>query len=178
VNHPTKYTQLGFGWLGWMLAIPIALVLLAVGYFIYCEMNKAYWDRKVKELCEHDGGIKVYENTLIPNKYISADNTIRIPTLSPAQRKPFDWEAKQDDEFYRAIEKKILRNNLVAIHKSTIKIVRSTDGKVLGEAVYYGRSGGDFPTGFSHPTHFICPKNLKLNEAVFELPKIKHGEVR
>jgi hypothetical protein len=41
-----------------MILVPLILIGLAIAG---TEFNKAYWDHKVRELCEKDGGVTVYE---------------------------------------------------------------------------------------------------------------------
>ena len=48
----------GLSGIGWIIAIPFVLVGLAIVALIYCEVDKAYWDSKVKALCEQDGALK------------------------------------------------------------------------------------------------------------------------
>jgi len=158
----------GLGLIGWIILIPFIFIGLIILIFIGCEINKAYWDHKVKEMCEEDGGIKVYERVPVPERYVDKDGLIRIPTLSrDPTRKPFGWEAKPDDLFYRIVDYKHIVEGFLSVRRSSIKLIRSTDKKVLGESVSYGRGGGDFPTGLFHGSSYICPEHLNLEEAIF-----------
>lgn len=51
--------------INWIIAAPFLLLgaalVVALLYLVYCEANKAYWDSKVRELCEKDGGVTVFE---------------------------------------------------------------------------------------------------------------------
>jgi hypothetical protein len=38
-----------------------AALVVALLYLVYCEVNKAYWDSKVRGWCEMDGGVAVFE---------------------------------------------------------------------------------------------------------------------
>ena len=66
-----------------LVLIPVALVLLlllVVGFF---EGRKAYWDSQVREMCEKDGGVKVFETFPITRSQYFAwggqDGTRGIP---------------------------------------------------------------------------------------------------
>ena len=52
-------------------------------------------------------------------------------------------------------------------------VTRLSDGKVLGEAVSYGRSGGDL-IAFAHFTSNHCPTEQK-NDAALRAVFIKEG---
>jgi hypothetical protein len=49
----------------WLLFAPIVLIGLGV---LGTELNKAYWDSKVKALCEKEGGVTVFEKMEISRK--------------------------------------------------------------------------------------------------------------
>ena len=41
----------------WILLTPVILIALGIAY---CEANKAYWDHRVRELCQKEGSIKTH----------------------------------------------------------------------------------------------------------------------
>jgi Tfp pilus assembly protein PilV len=47
--------QQGFGLVKVLISIPLVLIGLVILAFAYTELNKAYWDYRVKELCEKEG---------------------------------------------------------------------------------------------------------------------------
>lgn len=152
------------------------LILLAIGYFIFCEARKAYWDRQVKEMCEKDGGIKIYEHVSLSqfSRYVDRDGNVRIP-LKTTERLSgaFLWEAKPDDIFYRESHLELIRSKDPTVGKSHIKVIRKVDKKLLGEGLFYGRSGGDFPS-FAFPSSFTCPPDkgdATLIKAIFTVNK-------
>ncbi|MCF7982638.1 MAG: hypothetical protein K9K86_11700, partial [Pseudomonadales bacterium] len=53
--------QQGIGIIKLLFLIPLVLIGLVILFYIYTELNKAYWDSKVRALCEKDGGVTVYE---------------------------------------------------------------------------------------------------------------------
>jgi hypothetical protein len=116
----------------------------------------------MEELCRKDGGVKVYEKVTLPASEFS---NVGQPLAKYAQ-----MAASQEDRLgpdYRYVEVEELvagRPNadakrgegmLVRVRQA---IFRRTDGKLLGEYVWYGRRGGDgFTFGF-HPSSNSCPK--------------------
>ena len=145
----------------------LAMLILAVGFY---EGRKAYWDYRVNEMCEKDGGIQVFERVVIPDRYLDKDRNITIPVANTdPTRKPFAWEAKPEDLFYYMRDHRSIINGYLAVGRDEAKIIRGADKKILGTAVIFGRSGGDFPT-FAHPSSFRCPKHQNLEEAVFIKP--------
>jgi len=140
-----------------LLAALVALLLLAIGFF---EGRKAYWDYRVKEMCEKDGGGKVYERVPLPQKYVDADGFIRIPSRG---------KAGSNDLFSYSVETRKIKEGNLSVYRYHITVVRHTDSVILGESVVYGRSGGDFPT-FAYPSRFVCPENQgesQLISAIF-----------
>jgi len=147
VNHTTKYAQQGFGWVGWTLAIPTMVSLLAIGYFVYCEMNKAYWDRKVDELCEKNGGIRIYERIYLPHSRFDKWGNLTISSKD---------STKDTDEYYFIKTRKYYKEGNPSIWMSRHKILRKKDGEVLGESIRYIRRGGDM-VGPWHESSYMCP---------------------
>jgi hypothetical protein len=164
----------GFGTIGWLLIIPIAIVVVLILAFAFFEGRKAYWDNVIRAMCEKEGGIKVYERVLISSRYLDKDRNIKIPSAyAESSRKPFEWEAKPGDLYYYVSERQPIIDGYLAVGRTNLKIIRALDKKVLGETVVFRRSGGDFPT-FAHPSSFVCPKDQslpQLQEAVFVKPR-------
>lgn len=134
----------------WMLVVLLLAFapLLTLGFY---EGRKAYWDAKVREMCAKDGGITVYETVKLPAEKF---NEWGQPNFyRPAQGKDAlgaDYVFASDIFYYRKGNPQVARHN--------IKVIRRSDGKLLGESISYGRGGGDFPSP-SHGTSFHCPKN-------------------
>ena len=74
---------LGMGLIGWVITIPLTLILLLILVVGFYEGRKAYWDHKVTEMCEKDGGIKIYERVQLDeaeyNLYINKFGQLSIP---------------------------------------------------------------------------------------------------
>ncbi|MDY0014282.1 MAG: hypothetical protein RBS40_15515 [Rhodocyclaceae bacterium] len=107
--------------------------------------SKSELDAEVKRLCAIDGGIKVYETVKLPAEKFDQYGNVRIPS-----------KAKSTDEYYYDSETIYLREGDPTVTRMVTRIVRRSDGKVLGESIRYARGGGDLP-GPWHPSSFICP---------------------
>lgn len=154
----------GMGLIGCIVAIPVVLVVIA---FLFCEANKAYWDYKVMEMCEEDGGVTVFEKVEIsktdyPNIRVTSKNSLILPS---------EKNVKLGYPFFYRYNINIIRQGFVNVTRHEQLIVRNRDGKILSKHISYGRSGGDFPTGF-HPSHFLCGSDenvLKLLKSVITI---------
>lgn len=141
--------QRGAGMIKALVLTPLVFVLMAVLVFAFYEGRKAYWDYRVREMCEKDGGIKVYENAELPEMYMKNNDVIRIP---------FEANATEIDEYFiRTTREPIVEGNL-SVGKHLTQIIRARDRKIMAESITYGRGGGDFPT-FAHPSYMSCLTN-------------------
>lgn len=135
-----------------LVLILLGLVILVALVLAFYEGRKAYWDYRVGAMCEQDGGVRIYEVADLPKKYVSHDGQIRIP---------FEVHATENDEYFIRRKRTPIVNEHISVGKHQTQLIRSEDGKVLGELTTYGRGGGDFPT-FAHPSSILCPKNGNL----------------
>ena len=163
----TNKKQHGVGVIRLLFLTLLVLIGLVVLFYIYTELNKAYWDRKVRALCEKDGGVTVYETVeLTIDEYIKNDGingVIRVPSESAAYAKNYEYLRSYNEEV-------IHKKNPIVVRRESV-IYRKSDKKRLGKSVYYSRSGGDFPTIISHPSGFSCKDvsgiNFDIEGAIF-----------
>jgi hypothetical protein len=122
------------------------LLWLAVG-------EKWLADRQVRELCAKDGGVRVYE-------------TVKLPTDQYEQYAKKNWilpdksQMTSSDEYYADTDVHYYQQGILNMSRRQYRIIRSSDSKVLGESISYGRSGGDLP-GPWHHSSFKCPDPVK-----------------
>ncbi len=118
-------------------------------------------DRQMEELCKKDGGIQVYETvTLSPSEF----SNIGQP-LARYQRLAVSNEEILGSDYRYVLKTEILTGfsanaekgagQLRRVHNS---IYRRSDGKLLGEQVWYDRSGGDWFTFGFQPSGNSCPQ--------------------
>jgi hypothetical protein len=129
--------------------------------FWYSGGRKLVYDAVVLSLCAKDGGVKVYERVELPAERFDKWGKIQIPEKS---------KMKSKDEYYYESVTTYLRQGNPKLVRHYTKIVRKSDGEVLGESVHYGRGGGDLP-GPWHPSGFTCPNPTKkpyLEPSIFQ----------
>lgn len=140
-----------------IVLVVIAAALWFGGSFWEAGGKKLYWDAKVRELCAKDGGVKLYEKVELPQElydYYAGRNWI-LPDKS---------EAEPTDEYYYENEIFYFHKDDPQVDRRQSRIIRRSDGKVLGEYIHYSRGGGDIP-GPWHGTSFSC---LNLGIVKFE----------
>jgi len=156
---------LGMGLIGWVITIPLTLILLLILVVGFYEGRKAYWDHKVTEMCEKDGGIKIYERVQLDeaeyNLYINKFGQLSIP---------IDEEAPESIRYIRKDNREFIRRNNPTVRRYESVIIRRTDNKILGKRIAYSRVGGDSIA--LHPSIFSCPDNtVSLFKAVLNKSK-------
>ncbi len=122
--------------------------------------SKSELDEEVKQLCSVDGGIKVYEMVKMPAAKFDQYGNINIP---------INEYSKPADEYYIKWDVTHLVKGNPELSRSHFKLIRRSDGKLLGEAIYYGRRGGDLP-GPWHDSSFSCPaitSESSLEKSIF-----------
>lgn len=140
----------------------MAMSMSVVLGLLWLALGKALWlDHQVRELCAKDGGIKVYEVVKLPPERFDKWGNVGIHDKK---------YAKPTDEYYYESEYHYYQEGNPTLLRSQDKIVRRSDGKVLGESIMYGRGGGDLP-GPWHGTSFNCPPigapGTNLETAIF-----------
>lgn len=151
----------------------LAIAILIVGLGLAgCE--KYALDRQMEELCKNDGGVKVYETvTLSPEMFDRWGD----PFPGWRERKPEDRlgpdylyvmeivDIKHGDAFKGEGE----------LRRFSTRIYRRFDSKLMGEAISYGRSGGDFIV-IDHPTSKRCPIYKADDKWIIKSVFLKRGE--
>ena len=140
-----------------MKKIALLLIAAAIVYATFFT-EKDRLDREVKRLCAIDGGVKVYETVRLPVERFDKYGNIKIAS------KRF---MKSTDEYYLDYESIFLKEGNPRLVRTTFKVIRSSDGKSIGESIQYSRSGGDLP-GPWHESSFDCPSSpIKLESSIF-----------
>lgn len=165
----TYNKQTGRSFISWLvlsplmlLGIVIALVIIAV---LLCEANKAYWDHKVKGMCEKDGGIEVFEHIEVTQEEFEKLGGNQYGEIEI----PFEQYRKPIDLYYIKFSDRVKRKFFtLTIGRSITEIIRVKDKKVMSKIISYGRSGGDFPTGIVHSSYFSCGEINNFNSRLIK----------
>jgi hypothetical protein len=127
--------------------------------------RKTYYDRQVRALCAKEGGVRLYDKVTLDAEKI---NKWGQPNFyEPTERENAlgsDYLLEKDRHFYK-------RGSL-GITRTQYRVIRRSDGKLLGEEVFYGRVGGDLPGPWQHSS-FHCPSDygvIPLLKNVFNKP--------
>ncbi len=116
--------------------------------FWYAGGRLYYYDWLVDRMCKVDGGVTVYETVLVSKeKYKDVIEGI----VTSEKNTP-------TDEYYRDLDSYYYRTGQPDVWRNRYKVVRRSDGKILGESIFYLRRGGNFP-GPWHESGYRCPKN-------------------
>lgn len=155
--------------------IVFASAITFVGFSLSgCE--KAALDRQVEELCKKDGGVKVYEKVVLP------------PEMFDRWGDPFPgWQGRKPEDRlgpdYRYVTKTIYlkKGDPIKVFsegelkQSTEKIVRVSDGKLMGQSIVYSRFGGEMIL-LGHPSAHVCPIYKSQEEMLIRSVFLKKGE--
>jgi len=164
-NHSMNYLKK----LLFTLSIVVTLFML-----VGCE--KYQLDRQVEDLCRKDGGVRVYETVTLP------------PEMFDRWGDPFPgWRGRKLENRlgpnYRYIVETI---NLKqgdpfqvfsegVLSRSSERIIRLSDSKLMGESVVYGRTGGETIL-LGHPSGKICPVLQSADATLIRSVFLKKGE--
>lgn len=118
-------------------------------------------DKEMQALCAKDGGMKVYETVVLPasefSRYGEPLDRYRLGNPNPEDRLGPDYRWIEQTEFLKRGD--TLKGEVQLI-RGIQKISRRSDGKLLGESIEYGRSGGDLYVSLLlglHPSSSSCP---------------------
>ncbi len=134
--------------------IAIASVSAFLGLLWLAAGEKWLLDRHVRELCEKDGGIRVYETVTLPVDRFDKYGAMRIHTKQ---------DAKSSDEYYYESSMIYFKKGNPEVWQSHYKVYRQFDKKLLGESISYASRGGDVP-GPWHESSFGCPDKADITD--------------
>ncbi|MFA0813097.1 hypothetical protein [Microbulbifer epialgicus] len=124
---------------------PMIFIILGI---LGSEVNKAYWDFRVKLMCEMKGGAKVYQVENI-SKGDLPSSTLKFKGLI---KLPYKEYAESNDLFYLDTSYNELKGGTPSVTQHTVKIIRAADNEVLGEFNSFSRVGQTFPVPFPVPS--------------------------
>jgi hypothetical protein len=123
--------------------------------------QKARADALVDELCQKDGGFKIYEVVRLPPARFNEHGNFDVPSIK---------QKKDSDEFYFTRTQTWIRkgrgdSNELVVWRSQHEIFRS-NGTKIAESISYARTGGD-PVSYGHPSSYSCPREVGVEKKVF-----------
>ena len=153
-----------------LFALAIGPLLLLVAMAGGCEVRKAYYDWRLRQMCETDGGVRISERLIVnPNQVAHLPRVAGHLGVAP--------EALADPAApaFGRLKEQVLRQGQPSMMRYEEEIVRRADGHIVARVVTYTRAGGDFPS-FAQPSLHSCPTPATLYpeiERVFELVSAK-----
>jgi len=147
----------------------VLLFFVVAAWFLasawYFGGAKIYYDWRISDLCEVDGGVNIHKNIYLPKNKFNRWGQINFYNPTQGEGSLGDEYIYTRDVFY------IFGTNeddwLVA--KKTIhKVFLKEENDLLAEQVLYIRSGGDF-FSFGTNSAFFCPKikSMSLFDSLF-----------
>jgi hypothetical protein len=111
------------------------LALLSLAYLLSgCSPTHADWDAKVKELCQKEGGVTVYERVRL-----SKEEARQITGPAGGLVVPRKESAAATSPYISENKRTTLNDGNPAVFRSETIIVRTSDGKVLSRLIHYAR---------------------------------------
>lgn len=135
----------------------LALAIVAGLWWGVPTYRKARADTQVRELCAKDGRITIYETVKLPANSFDEFGEVRVP--HEQYRQPSDQFFYTSDDSWIIPEGDSITK--LVIWRGHFKLFRARDNKLLGEATYYARRGGD-PIGPWHISSFLCPEKSSV----------------
>ncbi len=134
--------------LAWVVLIPIVVLVAGIGG---CEARKAYYDSQVREMCEKDGGVTVFERVALSrDQYRELGGSEgSIPVYAPSSEHP-------NEPYFTETKTVYMREANPEIRRDDVLFKRRSDNVVLARFIYYARIGGDFPTLLAHRSSKGC----------------------
>lgn len=126
------------------------LLLLPLTTACASDPSKAELDAGVKRLCVIDGGVKVYETVKLPADKFNQWGQVNF-------YRPDEGDNALGPGYVFKRETSYLKQGNPDLFRLYTQVFRRSDGKLLGESVFYKRGGGDLP-GPWHGTSFMCPE--------------------
>ena len=126
--------------------------------------QQSYWDARVREMCEKDGGVKIREVI-----GVSVEQASKLPRVGPYISISPRKTAKPYALAFWDESVTVFHDSNPRVWRSDQVIRRSSDEKVIATVVRYIRVGGDIPS-LSHPSNLTCPDEndlLAQREKVF-----------
>lgn len=133
------------------LLIASLLTITFTGCMGYVPGQQSYWDAQVKEMCEKDGGVQIFEKLRISKTdiHLLERTNGNISVLAKNLSHP-------NAPAYAVNKVTILKEGNPSVWRSEWNIVRRVDKVIVARWVAYSRSGGEVPSP-AHGSRITCP---------------------
>jgi hypothetical protein len=141
------------------IVVAVAFAAALAGCAGYVPAQQTYWDEKVKEMCEKDGGVTIYEPIQISRAEINRHilPMTRDGKLGIALKEL----AHPDAPVYAERKATYVKDGNPQVARVEWTAIRRSDQAVVARWIVYGRLGGDLPSP-AHESHFSCPDPMRV----------------
>lgn len=147
LSKPMKGTRLS------VLVPPALLALILLSACAgYVPGRGTYWDHKIKELCNSEGQLQVFEQVVLTSRQAA-----QMPRVEGKLTTRAFTPQSATDPVYSERKITYLNDHNPRVSREEVSVVRSADGKVVAQWIEYARVGGDISTGIAHHSSFRCP---------------------
>ncbi|HSH30409.1 MAG TPA: hypothetical protein VK971_10915 [Thiohalobacter sp.] len=157
------------GLLKLIVLIPVAIVAVIAIAFAFYEGRKAYWDYRIRVMCEDDGGVTIFDNVAVTDEHVSS-----LPRVDGLLGVAPENLAKASEPVFSRIDRTSIRDGEPSVIRYEQKIIRRNDGEIIATAVMYARSGGDIPS-MAFPSSYYCPDQREINREINQIFRIEEG---
>lgn len=148
-----------------------AMAAVLAGCMGYVPGRQTYWDAKVKEMCEKDGGVKVLGEIVVSQ--VQANTLPRVGGFFGVAPEAL---AKPEDPAFAKVRVTKLHDGEPSVIREEQDIVRRSDQRLVARVIRYGRSGGDFPLVSAHPSTYSCPEYRTIYEGIHRIFRVEEAK--
>jgi len=149
------------------ILIGLLISVTLVGCMGYVPGEQSYWDAQVREMCEKDGRVQIFERVSISKQELDGMLRTGEGVISLKMKD----SAKIEDTVYLESSETNIREGIPRVRRTEWLAVRRADKKVVARWYSYGRIGGDIPTGLNMIRHYGVQTGRKrgLNYGIYLL---------
>jgi hypothetical protein len=130
-----------------------------------------YWEARVREMCEKDGGVRIFERVLVTPAQVKT-----LPRVGSHLVVPEEGNAKPDTPVFRRISRTQIRDDDPPIVRHEETIVRRYDQRIVGVAVSYSWTPVEYPSSFiAHPAKMWCPDLEQIYEGIERVYRLEES---
>ncbi|MEO8486362.1 MAG: hypothetical protein ABI585_08485, partial [Betaproteobacteria bacterium] len=124
-----------------------------------CGLELIYADWKVDQLCQNDGGVKVYVNDFPPTGFVKVDGSFDLEALNRAT-------PAQSYFLQQSWTKTAVPIAGTEVTRWETRLIRLQDNKVLGTMIGYVRPGENTGVPLLSRRGHICPRSQDVMQLV------------
>jgi hypothetical protein len=128
----------------WLVLSPFIIIVVLIGLllvaFVSTALNRAFWDYRVDQLCEVDGGDTVYKKMFLDKEEYTKNIVLGV-VIAPREGS----SGSIGHSVLSKHEKTIFRRGFIELSRVETTIFSALDKDVLAKSISYHRGGGNIP---------------------------------